>query len=127
LKLIDSSSWIHALRRKGDPAVRQRVRQLLDAKEAAWCQVVRLELWRGAENDWDRELLTYLELHVTTLAISESVWQRSIDLSRNLRSKGHQVPLVDLVVFSCAAVHLVEVEHSDKHFDLLTRLFPKGL
>lgn len=107
--------------------MRQRVQALLDTEEAAWCQIIRLELWRGAENDWDRELLTYFEMHVKTLAISEFVWQRSIALSQSLRNKGYQVPLVDLVVFSCAAVHLVEVEHSDKHFDLLARLFPKGL
>ena len=42
MKLIDSSSWIHALRKDGDPVVRSRVQQLLIEDEAAWCDIVRV-------------------------------------------------------------------------------------
>jgi predicted nucleic acid-binding protein len=127
MKLVDTSCWIHALRKKGDPAVRERVRALLDTNSAAWCQLVRLELWRGAENEWDRELLSYLEANVTMLAISSDVWQRSVHFTHTLRREGKTVPTTDLIIFACAAVHGVEIEHADKHFDLLNELFPQGI
>ena len=127
MKLIDTSCWIHALRRKGDPVVRDRVRALLDDKAAAWCQIVRLELWRGAENEWDKQLMDFFESHVKVLAISTDVWQRSIHLSQRLREEGKSVPLTDLIIFACASVHEVEVEHVDKHYDLLKELFPLGI
>ena len=47
MKLIDTSSWIDALRRDGDPQIRARVVALMASGEAAWCDLVRLELWNG--------------------------------------------------------------------------------
>lgn len=126
MKLIDTSCWTQALRRKGDPAIRARVAALLDRSEAAWCQIIRLELWRGANNDWDKELLTYLESQVKMLAISVQVWDRTVYLAQELRADGITVPLPDLVIFACAGVHDVEVEHNDQHFDLLAKKFPYG-
>lgn len=127
MKLIDTSCWIHALRRRGDADAGSRVRALLDGEQAAWCQIVRLELWRGVQNDWDRQLMGYLDERVKLLAINGDVWQRAIRLSQKLRTKGKSVPLPDLIIFACAAVHDVEVEHADKHFDLLQELFPLGI
>ncbi len=127
MKLIDTSCWVEALRRKGDPQIRARVAQLLQSGEAAWCQLIRLELWRGAINDWDKELLEVFASKVHLLAISQDVWDRSIHLCQKLRADGLMVPLPDLVIFSCASVHNVEVEHRDQHFDLLKQQFPAGL
>jgi hypothetical protein len=42
VQLIDASSWIHALRKAGDPVVRARVHALLVDAQAAWCDVVRV-------------------------------------------------------------------------------------
>lgn len=126
MKLIDSSSWTQALRVKGDPTVKGRVAALLESKQAAWCQIVRLELARGANNDWDRQMLGYLFDHVDMLAISVPVWDRAVYLAQDLRANGITVPLPDLIVFVCAHVHRVEIEHNDKHFDLLETRYPNG-
>ena len=45
--LIDSSGWIQLLRRKGEPLVKKRVRELMTADRAVWCNIIQLELWRG--------------------------------------------------------------------------------
>jgi len=126
MKLVDTSSWTQALRRKGDMDVRARVAALLENGEAAWCQMVRLELWRGANNDWDKELLDYLHSQVKMLAISVQVWDRAVCLAQELRAAGIVVPLPDLVIFTCAGVHEVGIEHNDQHFDLLLKKFPYG-
>jgi predicted nucleic acid-binding protein len=126
MKLIDTSCWTQALRRKGEPTVRARVAALLDKGEAAWCQLVRLELWRGANNDWDKELLEHFQSQVKILAISTPVWDRSMYFSQQLRADGIVVPLPDLVIFACACVHNVDVEHHDQHFEVLKNKFPIG-
>jgi predicted nucleic acid-binding protein len=120
--LIDTSSWTHALRRKGDPAVRARVDQLLAAQEAAWCDMVRVELWHGSVSESDRKLLEDLEHELPSLAINDEVWDKACVVGRLARTKGLNVPNTDLVVFSCALVHEVALEHNDRHFVKLYEL-----
>ncbi|MBC7784399.1 MAG: PIN domain-containing protein [Burkholderiales bacterium] len=124
MKLVDTSSWVHALRRKGDQAVRDRVVARLDRGEAIWCEMVRLELCWGASSDWDKALLEGLESHIKTLPITPGVWQRAVYLSQDLRRNGITVPAPDLIIFGCGNFHNVKIEHSDQHFDILQQLYP---
>ena len=57
MKLVDTSAWIHQMRSKGDPLVRARVEELLQAGEAAWCAMVRLEVWAGVGDERERRAL----------------------------------------------------------------------
>ncbi len=120
--LVDSSLWVHQLRRSGDPAKRDRVNALLAGGEAAWCPAVRLELWRGVSNDAERKTLRRYEALLPDYEISAAVWQRSIQLVDRARASGVTVPLADLLIFSCARIHGLEVAHDDTHFDQLTKL-----
>ena len=120
--LIDTSCWVQSLRRKGDAAIRERVRALLESREAAWCDVVRLELWNGAANDWDRKLLQDLEIDVPVLPMTDEVWRQAIELAARARSSGLNVPATDLLIFACAKTHLAKLEHVDQHFVMLERL-----
>ena len=120
--LVDSSLWVHQLRRSGDPAKRDRVNALLEGGAAAWCPAVRLELWRGVTNDAERKTLRRYEALLPDYEISAEVWQRSIQLANRARASGVTVPLADLLIFSCAGIHGLEVAHDDIHFDELTKL-----
>ena len=120
--LVDSSLWVHQLRKSGDPAKRDRVNALLESGEAAWCPAVRLELWRGVTNDTERKTLRRYEALLPDYEISTEVWQRSIQLADRARASGVTVPLADLLIFSCARVHGLEVAHDDTHYDELTTL-----
>lgn len=122
--LVDSSLWVHQLRRSGDPALRARVNGLLERGEAAWCAVVRLELWRGVTNDTERRTLRRYEALLPDYAITADVWERAIRLADRGRAAGVTAPLADLLVFACAQVHGVELAHDDGHFDTLARLEP---
>jgi predicted nucleic acid-binding protein len=120
--LVDSSLWVHQLRRSGDPAKRDRVNALLATGEAAWCPPVRLELWRGVTNDAERNTLRRYQALLPDYQISSEVWNRSIQLADRGRASGVTVPLADLVIFACATVHGLEVAHDDAHFDDLAKL-----
>jgi predicted nucleic acid-binding protein len=120
--LVDSSLWVHQLRKSGDPAKRDRVNALLESGEAAWCPAVRLELWRGVTNDTERKTLRRYEALLPDYGISAEVWQRSIQLADRARASGVTVPLADLLIFMCARIHGLELAHDDTHFDELTKL-----
>ena len=120
--LVDSSLWVHQLRKGGDPAHRDRVNALLESGEAAWCPPVRLELWRGVTNDVERKTLRRYEALLTSYEISFAVWDRSIRLADRGRSAGLTVPLADLLIFAFAKLHGLEIAHDDSHFDELAKL-----
>jgi predicted nucleic acid-binding protein len=120
--LVDSSLWVHQLRKSGDPAKRDHVNALLESGEAAWCPAVRLELWRGVTNDAERKTLRRYEALLPDYEISAEVWRRSIQLADRARAFGVTVPLADLLIFACAKFHGLELAHDDTHFDELTKL-----
>jgi predicted nucleic acid-binding protein len=120
--LVDSSLWVHQLRKSGDAAKRDRVNTLLANGEAAWCPVVRLELWRGVTNDAERKTLRRYEALLPDYEIATDVWTRSIQLADRARASGVTIPLADLLIFACAKVHGLEIAHDDTHFEELLKL-----
>jgi predicted nucleic acid-binding protein len=120
--LVDSSLWVHQLRKSGDPGKRDRVNALLESGEAAWCPAVRLELWRGVTNDAERKTLRRYEALLPDYEISAEVWTQSMQLADRGRASGVTVPLSDLLIFACARIHALEVAHDDAHFDELAKL-----
>jgi predicted nucleic acid-binding protein len=122
MKLVDTSAWIHQMRPKGDPAVRARVEALLQACQAAWCAMIRLEIWAGVGNDKERRTLREYAAVLPELPIDADVWQTAYELASRGRRAGNTIPVSDILIFACAQQHGVEVEHADAHFDLLERL-----
>jgi predicted nucleic acid-binding protein len=120
--LVDTSLWVHHLRRGGNPAKRERVNALLESGEAAWCPAVRLELWRGVTNDAERKTLRRYEALLPDYEVSVDVWERAIRLADRGRASGVTVPLADLLIFACAKIHGLDIAHDDEHFDDLTKL-----
>jgi predicted nucleic acid-binding protein len=122
MKLIDTSSWIEQLRRGGEPLVRARVEELLARGEAAWCPIVRLELWNGARGEAESRVLRAMEAEIPSLEITAVVWDAAVRLTATARARGVTVPASDLLVAACARHHGIPVEHADKHFDLIATL-----
>lgn len=120
--LIDSSLWVHQLRKSGQPAKRDRVNAFLASGDACWCPAVRLELWRGVTNDAERKTLRRYEAVLPDYDISAEVWERAIRLADRGRASGVTAPLADLLIFACAKTHGLALAHDDAHFDELARL-----
>ena len=117
--LIDTSSWIHFLRRDGDAATRHRVSVALESGAARWCALVRLELWNGARGDREKRVLQEFERLVPELAVTDAVWDAAYALARRCRSAGVTVPATDVLIAACAAHHGAELEHADADFQLI--------
>ena len=123
MKLVDTSSWIDALRRDGDPEARTRVEALLRSGTAAWCDFVRVELWNGLRGAAERKQMEELEVDVINLPTNDAVWAKARLLAQRARAKGITVPAADLVIAACAWEHRVEMEHDDAHLAALAGLF----
>jgi predicted nucleic acid-binding protein len=123
MTLIDTSSWVDALRRDGDPEVKTRVAALLRAGTAAWCDIVRLELWNGLRGAAERKHMEELEADVVNLPTNDAVWARARLLAQRARAKGVTVPATDLLIAACAWEHGVALEHDDAHLTALAALF----
>ena len=124
--LIDTSSWIHALRQTGDDEVRQRLSQIVSAGEAVWCNAVRLELWNGARGTVEKRRLKDFDDILPRLEIDEEVWQVACSLAKASRSAGLTIPAIDLIIFACARRHQVRLDHCDDHFEKLAKLAPSA-
>jgi predicted nucleic acid-binding protein len=98
------------------------VHALLESGEAAWCPAVRLELRRGVTSEAERKTLRRYEALLPDYEISAAVWHRSVHLADRARASGVTVPLADLIIFSCARIHGLDVAHDDTHFDELAKL-----
>lgn len=120
--LVDTSSWIEALRISGRADVRERVRDLLLNGFIAWCDMVAVELWNGARGDYEKRKLMELEKQITCLPTTAEVWQLARTLAQRCRKAGHTVPSTDLVIVACGLSHHVAIEHSDEHFDLIINI-----
>jgi predicted nucleic acid-binding protein len=125
MKLVDTSCWVQAFRRQGDPAIRARLVALVKAGDAAWCAPVRLELWAGIGNDNERRILREFEQVIPEFPVTTEVWQQACDLADLGRRHGKSFPATDLLVAACAWHHRVELEHADRHFDELAQLRPR--
>ncbi|MBN1849974.1 MAG: PIN domain-containing protein [Deltaproteobacteria bacterium] len=117
--LVDTSSWIEALRLKGRESIRERVKLLLIDGLAAWCDMVAVELWNGARGDYEKKRLAELEKEIVCLPITDKVWGGARELARKSRNAGHTIPPADLIIASCAIFHGVEIEHCDTHLDVI--------
>ena len=122
--LVDSSLWVHLLRKSGDPAKRERVNELLRNGLAVWCPPVRLELWRGVTSDAERKALRHFEALLPDHEISAAVWTRAIRLADRGRAAGITVPMADLLIFACAKEHELGLAHDDNHFTQLEQMAP---
>lgn len=113
--LIDTSCWTQALRKDGDPVIRERVGQLLRENRAAWCDIVRLELWAGVRAD-ERDSLKRLEASLPRLPIDDAVWSLACLTTNAARDRAFTAPASDFLIWACAKRHLVSLDHADKHF-----------
>ena len=124
--LVDTSAWIDALRKDGDPEVLAAVKSLTADGAAVLCDMVRLELWNGAHGKAERKFLAGLERELECAPTTVEVWQTAIDLADVCRRKGVTVPATDLLIAACAELHGLGLLHNDTHFDQIAAAAGKG-
>ncbi len=120
--LIDTSSLVHFLRRKGDPEVKERVRRILRNGSGAICPMVETELAMGVASESDGREVRMLCDVLFRLPIDDRVWREAVLLAGKCRASGSPVPSADVVIAATAFVHGAEIEAADAHFDQLQEL-----
>jgi len=121
--LVDTSAWIQFSRTGGDRELRAKVSGFLVSHEAAWCEINRVELWRGAAAQRDREIIEMIEQEAILLPLNSDVWNLACDLARKSRKAGKSVPTTDMIIFACARIHHMDVLAIDEHFQTLKSLY----
>lgn len=116
MTLIDSSSWIDFLRGQPTEAA-GRVQNLLIAGQAAWCDLIAVELWNGVRVGKERKALDELEMELTSYSLDAEVWEIARKLAFRCRQSGVTAPTTDLVIAACAKKHNLALEHCDNHFN----------
>jgi predicted nucleic acid-binding protein len=124
--LVDTSAWIDALRRDGDPNIRTAVRTATAEGRAVLCDVVLLELWNGAHGAAEQRILRELEQELEKVSTPPAVWETAIELAQACRKAGLSAPATDLLIAACAEHHGLQVLHRDAHFDHIARVRREG-
>jgi len=119
--LVDTSSLVHLLRKKGDLQIKERVRQLFRAGDAAICEMVALELWMGVGSAEDAADVEEITQSMPFLPVSDEVWGHARVLAGCCRRNGTPVPATDILIAACAFVHGARIETADAHFEVLER------
>jgi predicted nucleic acid-binding protein len=121
--LADTSAMLIA-RRRGVPAF-----AMLDefAEGSLWiCDVVRLELLRGAPNPRAMRTLRAELDELLNATIDEDVWERAKEVYEGLaRLKGGRhrgVEPSDVLIAAAAEANELTVLHEDAHFDLIAEV-----
>src|ERR1043165_7533431 len=97
--LIDTSSWVEALREAGNSASKESVGRLLSRGEGVWCDLVRVELWNGARGQEEKKRLREFDDELPRLAIDNQVWDVAVQIAVSARSAGLTFPAADFVIF----------------------------
>jgi predicted nucleic acid-binding protein len=113
--LVDTSSWVEALRRDGREDVRARVRDLVLAGDAVLCDMVLLELWNGAHGERERHDLAAMEQDLEIVPTTAAAWQLASEIARRSRDSGRTLPATDILIAACAGAAGTSVEAVDSH------------
>ena len=121
VKLVDTSAWVEYLR-SGHGEVAENVESLILSDDAAWCDMVMLELWNGARGQEERRKLAELSAAAPRFETNAEVWKLAHRLATRCRDKGKTIPATDILIAACATHYEVELEHKDDHFDIILPL-----
>jgi len=125
--LIDSSVWIFALRKKFDPKIRAYVENQIEEDRIVINPIIKLELLAGTRTEEEFNRLKLRLDSLLEIAIDETVWEESQKIAFSLRRRGIGLPLVDILIISCAKVSGSLLVHKDKHFEMAGKHIPLKL
>ena len=117
--LVDTSTWIGALRKDGQPEVRRWIKIALLEEKVVIAPPVKAEILSGAMNikqfnelNSDFGAILLLERHL-------EAWEYVAKINFTLRRKGVNVPLIDMLIAAWAIVYGCVLVHHDRHYQLI--------
>ena len=116
--LPDTCAWIDFFRGVDTP-LSNGLEQALLAGSVVTCGVVQYELLQGIRKPGEEEMILSAFQAVPFLEMTQSLWSEAGRLAAQLRSKGHTLPLSDILIATLAKKHSAAILTVDKHFDLI--------
>ena len=115
--LIDTTIWV--LYFKGERELEDEIKSLILKERAVICEIVILEVLRGAKSQKE-----YGQLHtdfaaLSTLRLTDIIWEKSYKVGFKLRRMGINVPLADILIATVASHYNCLLLHRDKYFPLM--------
>ncbi|MDA8066302.1 MAG: PIN domain-containing protein [Thermaerobacter sp.] len=117
--LVDTSTWILALRPGEDDTARRWLDQALSADSVVTHPVVKAELLAGTKTEQEFDALEPLLQALAVLNPEEQTWREAARLCFRLRRKGFSIPLLDAVLAAAAAAEGCVLVHHDRHYEKL--------
>lgn len=119
--LPDTCAWIDFFRGRQTPLA-TAVEQALISGSVVTCGVVLYELLQGVKGAKDEKTLLDAFQAVPVLELTTGLWIKAGRLAAGLRSKGHNLPLSDVLIATLATKHHVTVLTVDQHFSVVPAL-----
>lgn len=116
MHLVDTSVWIHALRPKGSPMVKEKLRPLILSGQAALTDWIVLELMTGIRSHEEGEALNAFLTPLPWLPVTPACWEISQGLAVILRKKGITPSAADCLIGAAAIHHQTSLIHLDQDF-----------
>ena len=114
--LPDTCAWIDFLRGKQTPLAAALEQSLLNS-EVMTCGVILFELLQGIKNPREASLVQNALLALPHLEMTRELWIKAGKLSSRLRTKGHILPLSDIIIATFALEQNCSVLTIDRHFE----------
>lgn len=116
--LPDTCAWIDFFRGKDTPLARALDKSLLNG-EVLTCGIVLCELFQGIKSSREECLVKNALFALPHLEMDRDLWARAGTLSSLLRSKGHILPLSDIIIATLAQSNDCAVLTIDRHFEAI--------
>lgn len=114
--LPDTCAWIDFFRGRQTPLA-NALEQALLTGEVVTCGVILLELLQGIKNSREEDLVKNALLALPHLEMNRDLWFKAGKLAALLRSKGHTLPLSDIIIAATALECRCTVLSVDRHFE----------
>jgi predicted nucleic acid-binding protein len=115
--LIDTTIWV--LYFKGERQLENEIKSLILKERAATCEIVILEVLRGARSQREHSQLQADFAALPAFKITNIIWEKSYRVGFKLRRTGINVPLADILIATVASHYNCLLLHRDKHFPLM--------
>jgi predicted nucleic acid-binding protein len=118
--LVDTTLWVRFLR-GSDSGLKDRLSSLTLEDRAFTCDIIIMEILRGAVSEKEFKSLREDFLSLPQLAIDHGIWEEAWRMTFILRKKGVNAPAVDVLISAVASHHKCTLLHADKHFELIAK------
>ena len=121
--LIDTSAWIQASNRRGDPWFRDKVAYLLKNNRAVITEPIAFEILAGVKPHERKFWETRLQ-GVKQINVRSGDWYVAAYHAYKLRRKGITVKNFDILIATIVMENKLALLHRDRDFDRISEYLP---